>query len=128
MSNEFVLRCSTEEIDNGRTIHKNQQVATFIDAGDGVYVTHFSPSSLQAIYQIYPGNANQTFYSLDKGELIVVYCILNERRACFCASHNEKDHYIYFHAIPKTTDIVVIKTTSLKRAEQLLQNKTQFTL
>jgi hypothetical protein len=128
----FVLRRCTEEVESsGRTVHTNQQVATFERVAAGVYVSHFAcPNETirDVIYQIYPGNVNETFYTLKRGEMLVVYCIINGNRACFCASHKERDHYIYFHALTDTTDIVVIKAQSVKEAEKLLQNKTEFTL
>ena len=129
----FVLRCCTEDIDpaSGHTIHTNQQVAVFQRVSTTVHVSHFAPPNetiRKVIYQIYPGNANQTFYSLETGKMLIVYCIINGKRACFCACHKEKDHYIYFHALVNTTDIVVIKASNVKEAEELLQNKTHFTL
>lgn len=72
-----------------------------------------------SIYQIYPGDENCTFYALEEGQILIVYCVV-DGKPIQCATHNMHDQYVYFEAPPHTSSVLVVVAQSVEESEKAL--------
>jgi len=95
----FCLRRFT---DNGANEYKNVPVANFEAIAEHVWhVKYEEPDDLQqhvkqVLYQVYPKEPNQTFYTMQKDKGLFVFLLGKDERLSCAGQTMHADQYLYF--------------------------------
>lgn len=94
-------------------VYTNIRIADFAaahaaaNAAPNVFYLWFKPPDLSAIakqvlYQLYPGQINQTFYTLPPGQMLIAYLISGggEQELVQVGATRHADQYLYFEMVP----------------------------
>ena len=90
-------------------VYTNIRIADFgtAHAVPNVFYLYFKPPDLSAIakqvlYQLYPGQINQTFYTLPPGQMLIAYLISGgvEEELVQVGATRHADQYLYFEMVP----------------------------
>ena len=107
----FILRRSRD--------NRNVPLGKFKTMENNVHRIDYEINDADSIYQIYPGDENRTFYTLEEGQLLIVYCVV-EGKAIQCATHNMHDQYVYFEAPLHTSSVLVVVAKSVEESKEKL--------